>query len=369
METFQNMRSETETSNNASTGDGEKLILIVDDDRLSRRMMEDLLVSLGHRVITGENGAVGVEKARTEAPDLIFLDVVMPVMDGFTACETLKSDPLTSRIPIVLITSLEDRESKLRGLSVGANDFLSKPLDETELSIRTKNIFRIKEFEDFLQAHNEVLDRQVKERTEQLKESYLDTIFKLTAVAEYKDGFTGDHIKKVGHYCRLLAKKLGWNKEQQETIFYSSPMHDIGKVSIPSDILLKPGRLTPEEFALMKTHTSTGSSILKGSTSTFLNMAEDIAWTHHERWDGSGYPRGLKGDEIPRVGMIMNIADQYDALRSERPYKPAFTHDRVFTIITEGDGRTMPAHFDPKILEIFRECDNEIKDIYEEFCS
>ena len=359
------------------------LILVVDDNKLSRKMTEDLLISIGHEVITAENGTDAIDQARNLHPDIVILDVVMPVMDGFTACAKLKKDEKTKHIPIILVTSLEGRESKLRGLSVGANDFLAKPVDEAELTIRTKNLLRIKKIEDLLRQHNEELDSQVRERTRQLSDtldklqlskedlnkSYLDTIFKLTAVAEYKDGFTAAHIKKVGYYCRVLSRELGWSEELQEMIFYASPMHDIGKVGVPSEILLKAVRLTEEEFALMKTHTVSGARILHGSNSKFLQMAEIIAQNHHERWDGSGYPEGLRGEEIPVAGMVMSLADQYDSLRSERPYKLGLDHEKTFRIITEGDGRTQPEHFDSRLLEAFKDCCEEFNEIYGNFPS
>jgi putative two-component system response regulator len=356
-------------------------ILVADDDILSQRLMKDMLTPLGYQVTTAQNGKIALEKAKEVLPDLIFLDIVMPELDGYETCQRLKNDSLTQNIPVVLITALENREAKIKGLAAGANDFLAKPVDSTEITLRAQNLLRVKEFEDFLKQHNKFLDAQVRERTAQLseavhdlnmsrdllKESYLDTIFKLTAVAEYKDGFTASHIKRVGHYCRLVARELGWSEEEQETIFYASPMHDIGKVSLPSDILLKPRGLSAEEFALAKTHTTNGAKILHGSTSRFLKMAEKIALTHHERWDGTGFPRGLKTEEIPKEGMIMNLADQYDALRSERPYKPPFDSEKVYKIITMGDGRTMPTHFDQQVLEIFKKTYQSFNEIYEQF--
>jgi putative two-component system response regulator len=358
-------------------------ILVVDDDRLAQRLMDDMLAPLGYEVTIAADGQAALETARRIRPHLVFMDVVMPVMDGFFACQLLKEDPATQHIPVVLVTSLEGHESKIRGLAAGADDFISKPVDETELALRAKNLLRVVEFETFLQRHNEQLDAQVRERTAQLegaleqlrrseevlKASYLDTIFRLTTVAEYKDGFTAGHIKRVGHYCRHLARELGWDEEDQESIFYASPMHDIGKVVIPSEILQKPGPLTAEEFTVAKGHTTAGARILQGSTSAFLQLAEVIALSHHERHDGGGYPRGLRGEEIPIAGMIMNIADQYEALRSVRPYKAPLNHERVVEIITRGDGRTMPSHFHPRVLEAFADSGARFAAIFDEFAA
>jgi len=361
--------------------EGKPRILVVDDDRFSRQLLQDMLVPLGYAVSVAGDGQAAIELARRIRPHLILLDVVMPLMDGFEACERLKAGVATANIPVVLVTSLEGRESKIRGLAVGASDFIAKPVDEAELALRVKNLLRVVEFETFLQHHNDQLDAQVRERTRQLedalgalqrsrdelKTSYLDTIFRLTTVAEYKDGFTSGHIRRVGHYCRHLARELGQGEQEQESIFYASPMHDIGKVVIPNEILQKRGPLTGDEFVTIQGHTTAGAHILQGSTSAFLQLAEVIALTHHERFSGGGYPRGLRGTDLPLAGMIMSVADQYEALRSERPYKPTLSHERVVDIVTRGDGRTDPSHFHPQVLAAFADSSAKFAEIFEEF--
>jgi len=342
-------------------------ILVVDDEERNRRLMSAILKNYGYVYETAINGVEALEKTETFQPDLIFLDIMMPEMDGYEVCKRLKENPATQHIPVVIITALMEREAMLKGLKAGANDFLLKPVDPAEVAIRAKNLLRIKEFEDFLKRHNELLDAEVKRKTAQLKNSYIDTIHRLTKVAEYKDEDTASHIKRSGHYASVLARKLGWSEEEAEIIFYAAPMHDIGKIAIPAEILLKPAKLTPEEFALMKTHTVIGANILNSGTSKIIQMAEIIALSHHERWDGSGYPKGLQKDAVPIEGRLYNICDQYDALRSKRPYKPAFEHKKTLGIITEGDGRTMPGHFDPEILNAFREIHTQFENIYETY--
>jgi putative two-component system response regulator len=358
-------------------------ILIADDDERSRKLI--IAVLQNHRYVfeTAGNGREALEKVRDFSPDMVFLDVVMPEIDGLEVCRRLKEDPKTRHIPVVIVTALEDRESRIQALNYGANDFLIKPINSAELAVRAQNLFKIKEFDDFLRQHNKILESKVNRKTKELqdafqqltasrdklKESYLDTIYRLTTVIELKDEGTATHVKRVGLYCRRIAEKLGWKEKEQEQFFYSSPMHDIGKIGVPIEILLKKTKLTEEEAVFMRMHTVIGGRILHGATSEYLEMAEQIALTHHEKWNGSGYPRGLRCGEIPLVGRIMTLVDQYDTLRSQRSYKPSMSHAKACRILVQGDEKTVPEHFDPSLLTLFNDCHREFEEIYDQYRS
>jgi putative two-component system response regulator len=289
----------------------------------------------------------------------------MPVMDGFQVAESLKVAEHTRTVPIIMVTALDDAQSKLRALKAGVQEFLTKPVDQSELSLRVQNVLMLKQYSNFLADQNRTLEQMVKDRSRQVLQSYRETIATLTRAAGYKDEETGAHVKRISFYTEDIALALGMNADFCETIHYASPMHDIGKIAIPDSILTKRGPLNNEEWEIMKSHATIGAQLIGSGDSPYLRMGAEIAKHHHERWDGSGYPERLKGEVIPISARIMNVCDQYDALRSARPYKKAMSHEGALEIITVGDGRTMPGHFDPEVLAAFKRSAEHFRDIFE----
>lgn len=340
-------------------------ILIIDDDVRNTRLLEAQLKAEGYDIMVAFSGEDGLKQIGQRLPDLILLDIMMPGISGFDLAGRIKQDERTKSIPVIMVTALEDRDSRLRSLHLGAEEFLNKSVDRAELWVRVRNMLRLKEYQNFLANHNRILEEQVAERTKELRDAYRETIYTMTRAAEFKDEETGAHVQRISFYCRDIAEELGMDAHFCDEIFYASPMHDIGKIAIPDAVLLKPGSFTPEEWTVMKGHAAFGAKILESGRSPYTMMGAEIALAHHERWDGGGYPDGKRGEEIPFPARLMNIADQYDALRSKRPYKPALTHKRAYEIITRGDGRTQPSHFDPQVLDAFTKCADRWRDIFD----
>ena len=338
-------------------------ILVVDDQKANRELVKTALGELGYEIVEAENGQEAVEIAKKEKPDIILMDIAMPVMNGIEACRKLKSDLETFDIPIVMVTALGDLQYKLEGFKAGADEFITKPYDKGELVLRVRNLLKLKKYSDLLKDYNEILEREVEERTKELRKAYkrldlayLELIQRLGRAAEYRDDETGEHTRRVGRMCEILTRALGLDDKTCRHIRYATPMHDIGKIGIPDRILLKPGKLTPEEFEVMKRHTLIGADILGGSDYPIMEMAERVALTHHERWDGKGYPLGLKEEEIPIEGRICSVVDFFDACTSGRVYRPAMDVDVVLDMLKKERGKA----FDPRVVDVFFSVVDEI---------
>jgi putative two-component system response regulator len=339
-------------------------ILIVDDLEVNIVLLERMLRGAGYVSITStmDPGEV-CELHRKNCYDLILLDLQMPGMDGFQVMEVLKEIEPDGYLPVLVITAQPGH--KLRALQAGAKDFISKPFEMAEVLARVHNMLEVRLLHKELHNYSDLLEQRVQERTAELQENYLETIFTMTRAAEHRDEDTGAHLQRISYYSRELARMLALDEELIDKIFFASPMHDIGKIGIHDHVLLKTGSLTPNEWEVMKGHASMGEKILGNSKSPYLKMGAEIARNHHERWDGGGYPNGKRGEAIPLSARIMNICDIYDALRSKRPYKPAFDHQKTVDIITRGDGRTQPEHFDPIIFAAFKQNHQSFRDIFE----
>lgn len=345
-------------------------ILIVDDEETNLLILESMLVSMSYRPIKARDGNRALEIVKSELPDIILLDLIMPIIDGFTVLQSLKSQEETKLIPVVIISSLEDLDSRVRALSLGADDFLTKPIEHAELNARVRSLLLVKAYYDYMKESQRTLEKEVEKKTRELRKAYetikgasLDTIIRLTKAAEFRDPETGNHTNRVSRYAAAIAGRMNLGPDFVEMIRYAAPMHDLGKIGIPDQILQKPSKLESSEWDIMRKHSEMGSTILEGSEFEFIKVAQAIALTHHEKWDGTGYPQGLRGEEIPIEGRITAIADVFDALISRRPYKPPFSREEALTIIRELRGR----HFDPQVVDAFLEIRDDIEKIINEF--
>ena len=326
-------------------------ILIVDDQEYNISLLERILSRAGFGQLYSTMDPYQIEKMLVEInPDIILLDLHMPGMDGLQALKLIREQTgINNYLPVLMLTADMTLEAKKEVLQAGVNDFLTKPYDRMEVILRINNLLKTRQLHIQLQQHNNTLELSVRERTAELQQAKFEILQLLGRAAEYRDDMTGQHTERVGRLSALIARQLKLPEWQIELIELAAPLHDIGKIGIPDDILLKPAKFEPHEYERMKTHTTIGASIMEGSSFAVLKMAGIIAHSHHEKWDGSGYPAGLKGEDIPIEARIVALADFYDALTHERPYKKAWSPAEAIAEVEQQKGY----HFDPNIVDAF----------------
>jgi putative two-component system response regulator len=357
----------------------EACVMIVDDEFINIEIVQAYLEEEGFtKFVTTTESETAVDLVQAHKPDVVLLDIKMPKVSGLQILKTMRSDDELRQIPAVILTASNDSETKLQALRLGASDFLAKPIDPSELLLRIENVISAKALQDHLADYSERLEKQVRLRTEELLHSRQEAIHCLARAGEYRDDDTGHHVTRVGRFSALIAHGLGFPQSVIDLLEQAAQLHDLGKIGVPDAILHKPGKLDPEEFVVIQKHCDIGCRIIDphghefpkrprprtsgnadssgSTTSPVLKMAAVIAATHHEKWDGSGYPNGLAGDEIPIEGRIVAVADVFDAISSKRPYKEAFPIDKCIQIMTDGRGN----HFDPRVLDVFFECLDDI---------
>ena len=344
-------------------------ILVVDDTPANIDVLRATLHEYQITVALSGKQALSILKQGL-VPDAILLDVMMPEMDGFELCRLLKKEPGLEQIPVIFVTAINETADEARGFAVGGVDYITKPISPPVVQARVHTQVALFRAQKALKAKKDELEQLVAFRTLQVQQAAqrvrfasLETVLRLSQAAEFKDEDTGAHVLRMSRYSAAVARRLDYPEREVDTLLHAAPMHDIGKIGIPDRILLKPGKLDAEEWATMKQHTEIGAKILAGSDSDVIRMAEQVAITHHEKWDGTGYPRGLKGQQIPWIGQVTAIGDVFDALTSRRPYKEPFSVDKSFAILREGRGK----HFDPDVVDAFFDVEAEILEIKNQF--
>lgn len=351
----------------------EKPVVLVVDDTLDNITLVNEILKNDYRIKVATNGEKAFEVAKSTRPDIILMDVMMPVMNGYEACARMKQDEELKDVPVLFLTALSDEEDEKKGFMLGAADYIIKPVSPSILTARIKTHLDLKRSRDILEDQNHFLDKEVQRRMKEISTVQEASIMAMAILAETRDHETGFHLQRVKLYIRKLAEYMGRLKNYKDflspdrirMIALSSPLHDIGKVGIPDQILLKPGKLTPEEYEIMKNHAVLGGDAilsvekLIGGAETFLTCAREIAYFHHEKWDGSGYPKGLSRESIPLPARLMAVVDVYDALTSRRIYKEAVFHEKAVSIIREDAGK----HFDPDVVDAFLALEEDFKSI------
>lgn len=345
--------------------------LVVDDNEMNREVLNRRLERQGYQVKLAENGKVALDYLAQNTVDLMFLDIMMPVMDGYAVLKHMKASERLRDIPVIVISALDQIESAVQCIELGAEDYLTKPFNSTLLNARINSSLEKKRWNDKeknyrqqIEAHNHSLEQQVLQQVLQITQAQQTAIFAMSKLAESRDPETGEHLERLREYCRLILQELRQLPKYQqllsshyiEGVCAASPLHDIGKVGVPDYILLKPGSLTEDEWKIMRTHPVIGAQTLRAVEKTqpnneFIRLGIEIAESHHEKWDGTGYPQGLKGEQIPLSARILALGDVYDALRSKRPYKMPFSHEKAYEIILQGKN----SHFDPEVSAVFEQ--------------
>lgn len=326
-------------------------IQIVDDNETNLMLFEQIALRVAEDVTVEcfADPVKALEDARQLLPDLVLVDYMMPVMDGHQFLAEIRKLPGGRDVPILMITAAGERSVRQKALELGATDFLTKPVDPTEVRVRLANLLALRRSHLRLHDRNRWLADEVRKATQEISAREHELVVRLSKAAEFRDPETGGHIQRMAHYSKLIAHGMGLAPDLCDLILRAAPMHDVGKLGIPDGILLKPGRLDSNEFDVMKRHPGIGHAILDGSNSQLIALGAEIALTHHEKFDGSGYPNGLRGEDIPLPGRIVAVADVFDALTSQRPYKEAWTVERARNFLVEGKG----SHFDPACVDAF----------------